>query len=67
MKPNNLKSHFESCYGKLVGNIDYFWQKSEHLIKQHLKFREMSVKQTKAVLEASYHIAFRIVKAEKPS
>ena len=66
MKPSKLKQLFESCPGGLVGKINYFWQKSEHLITRHIKFGEMSVKQNKAVLEASYHIAFRIGSAKQP-
>ena len=59
-----LEQHFESCHGRLVGKMNYFWQKSEDLFKWHLEFGEMSVKQNEIVWEISY--AFRIASAKKP-
>ena len=67
MKPSKLKQHFESCHNELVGkSVDYFKRKSELLKNYRLDSEGMWAKQNKAVLEASYRIAFRIAQAKKP-
>ena len=67
MKPNKLKKHLESRHSKLVGkSVDYFRRKSELLKNCRLDSEGMWAKQNKAVLEASYRIAFRIAQAKKP-
>ena len=66
MKPSKLKQHFESCHGELVGKlVDYFRRKSDHLKNHHLDSEGMWAKQNKAVLEASYRIAFHFAQAKK--
>ena len=67
MKPSKLKQHLESRHSELVGkSVDYFRRKSELLKNCRLDSEGMRAKQNKAVLEASYRIAFRIVQAKKP-
>ena len=67
MKPSKLKQHLESRYSELVGkSVDYFRRKSELLKNCRLNSEGMWAKQNRAVLEASYHIAFRIAQAKKP-
>ena len=57
MKPSKLKQHFESFHDKLAGKLfHYFRQKSEFLGE---------CVQNKAVLKASYRIAFCIALAKK--
>ena len=67
MKPSKLKQHFKSCHGKLVKNSDdYFKQKAEHLKNRQLDSGGIWPRQNKALLEASYRIAFRIAQSKKP-
>ena len=67
MKPSKLKQHLKSHRGELVGkSADYFRRKSELLKNCRLDSGEMWAKQNKAILEASYRIAFRIAQAKKP-
>ena len=67
MKPSKLKQHFKSCHGKLVKKSDdYFKRKAEHLKNHHLDSGGIWPRQNKALLEASYCIAFRIAQSKKP-
>ena len=62
-----MKQHLESRHSELVGkSVDYFRRKSELLKNCRLDSEGMWAKQNKAVLEASYCIAFRIAQAKKP-
>ena len=66
MKPSKLKQHLESRHGELVGkSADYFRRKSELLKNCRLDSGGMWAKRNKAVLEASYRIAFPIAQAKK--
>ena len=57
----------ESRHSELVGkSVDYFRRKSELLKNCRLDSEGTWAKQNKAVLEASYRIAFRIAQAKKP-
>ena len=57
----------KSCYSELVGkSVDEFKRKSEFLKNYRLDSEGMLAKQNKAVLEASYPIAFSIAQAKKP-
>ena len=67
MKPSKLKQYFKSCHGELVEkSVDYFRRKAEHLKNCRLDSGGMWPRQNKALLEASYHIAFRIAQSKKP-
>ena len=67
MKPSKLKQHFKSCHGELVEkSVDYFRRKVEHLKNCRLDSGGMWPRQNKALLEASYRIAFRIAQSKKP-
>ena len=67
MKPSKLKQHFKSCHGELVEkSVDYFRRKAEHLKNLRLDSGRMWPRQNKALLEASYRIAFRITQSKKP-
>ena len=67
MKLSKLKQHFKFCHGELVEkSVDYFRRKAEHFEKSPFGFWGMWPRQNKALLEASYHIAFRIAQSKKP-
>ena len=67
MKPSKLKQYFKSCHGKLVKKLyDYFRRKAENLKNRHLDSGGIWPRQNKALLEVSYHIAFRITQSKKP-
>ena len=67
MKPSKLKQHFKSCHGELVEkSIDYFRRKAEHFKNCRLDSGGMWPRQNKALLEASYCIAFCIAQSKKP-
>ena len=62
MKPSKLKQHFKSCHGELVEkSVDYFRRKAEHLKNLRLDSGRMWPRQNKALLEASYRIAFALL------
>ena len=64
MKPSKLKQHFKSCHDELVEkSVDYFRRKAEHL--KNCRW-DSGGRQNKALLEASYRIAFRIAQSKKP-
>ena len=68
MKPSKLKQHLESRHSELVGkSVDYFRRKSELLKNCRLNSEGMWAKQNKAVLEASYCIAFPHCSGKKAS
>ena len=61
MKPSKSKQHFKSCHGELVEkSVDYFRRKAEHLKNRRLDSGGMWPRQNRALLEASYRIAFHI-------
>ena len=67
MKPSKLKQHLESRHSELVGKLVYYFRRKSELLKNcRLDSEGMWAKQNKAVLEASYRIAFRIAQAKKP-
>ena len=68
MKPSKLKQHFKSCHGELVEkSVDYFRRKAERLKNCRLDSGGMWPRQNKALLEASYRIAFFcIAQSKKP-
>ena len=67
MKPSKLKQHFKSCHGELAEkSVDYFRRKAEHLKNHRLDSGGMWPRQNKALLEASYRIAFCISQSKKP-
>ena len=67
MKPSKLKQHFKSCHGELVEkSIHYFRRKAERLKNCCLDSGRMWPRQNKALLEASYRIAFRIAQSKRP-
>ena len=67
MKPRKLKQHFKSCHCELLEkSVDYSRRKAEHLKNRRLNSGGMWPRQNKALLEASYRIAFRIAQSKKP-
>ena len=67
MKPNKMKRNFDAKHPNFAGkDVQYFKNKGDGVKKSRLDFGGKYQQQNMAAIEASYLVALRIAKANKP-